>query len=138
MPKISTQGDAVSDLTRLLSAAEENAAQLPDITVVKLELGSVLNLVQDAQGRQDFHLSERQRATLDLKDALARGRDAALQLRSAALLALGARNPKLVQFRVAPLGKRRAPKNLLLNPPAGELTTNPKPAADTTTEADKP
>jgi len=127
MPKISTQGDAIADLNRLLAAAAENAAVLPDISVVTLELGSVLNLAQDALRRQDLHLSERQRATQDLKEALARGRDAAIQLRSAARLALGARNPKLTQFRVAPLRKHEAPKNLLLKPPAGELATKPTP-----------
>jgi hypothetical protein len=127
MPKISTYGDAITDLIRLLGAAEENAVQLPDITVIKLELGNVLNLAHDAKLRQDLHGSERQRATQDLKDALARGRDAAIQIRSAARLALGARNPKLVQFRVSPLRKHGVPKNLLLNPPVTELTTDANP-----------
>jgi len=138
MPKINTQGDAITDLGRLLSAAEENAALLPDVTVVKQELMTVLGIAQDAQRRQDLHVSERQRATADLKEALDRGRDAAIQLRSAARLALGARNPKLTQFRVVPLGRRKPPKNLLLHPPVTELTPH-APATDTTaTTTDKP
>jgi hypothetical protein len=136
MPKISTYGDAISDLIRLLAAAEENANQLPDITVIKFELGTVLSIAQDAKRRQDHHVSERQSATQELRNALDRGHDAAIQLRSAARLAFGARNEKLVQFRVAPLRKRKAPKNLLLKPPVTELTATPAATPDVT--VDKP
>jgi len=130
MPKINTYGDSISDLGRLLAAAQENVALLPDVTVVTSELQTVLAIAQDAKYRQDHHVSERQRATQDLRDALARGRDAAIQLRSAARLAFGARNEKLAQFRVAPLRKRGVPKNLLLKPPVSELA-HPAPAATT-------
>jgi hypothetical protein len=134
MPKINTYGDSITDLNRLLAAAHENAAQLPDVTVVTHELETVLDLAQDAKYRQDFHGSERQLATQDLRDALARGRDAAIQLRSAARLALGARNEKLVHFRVIPLRKRGTPKNLTLKPPVGVPPNSTSPAVTT----DKP
>lgn len=129
MPKINTYGDAISDLNRLLGAARDNASQLPDITAVRLELETVLDLAQDAKHRQDLYGSERQRATQDLKTALARGRDAAIQLRSAARLAFGARNEKLVHFRVTPLRKRGGtPKIVVLKPP---VSVPPTPATDT-------
>ena len=118
MPKMKTQGDVVSDWQRLLVATQENAAQMPDVSVERADLEKALELAQEAKNRQDLHRSEKQKATQDLSAALARGKDAAIQIRAAAKFKLGSRNEKLSQFRVAPLRKRGSRKALTAVKPA--------------------
>jgi peptidoglycan hydrolase CwlO-like protein len=108
MPKINTYGDAVADAQRLLAAMNENAAMLPSLDTERSELESMLVKVQEAKSRQDFHDSERQRATQDLLVAIGRYKEAAIQVRATARGALGVRNAKLAQFRVAPLRRRKS------------------------------
>jgi hypothetical protein len=87
--------------------------------------------VQEAKGRQDFHDSERQRAMQDLVEAVGRYKEAAIQVRATAKGALGVRNAKLAQFRVAPLRRRKsrtAPTITTIKTPAATPATPAEPA----------
>jgi hypothetical protein len=108
------------DLRQLLVTTEENEAQLPDVTAEKAELVKSLSSIEEAQNRQNHHQSEKQKATQDLVTALARGKEAARLIRTAAKLGLGPRNEKLVQFSVAPLRSRVARKAAVLKSPDDE------------------
>jgi hypothetical protein len=135
MPQINKYGDAVTDAQRLLVAMLENASSLPDVTAERTELELMLGGVQDAKSRQDFHNSERQRATQDLSAAINRYKEAAIQIRSIARAALGVRNAKLAQFRVQPLRKRKsrtAPTTTTIKTPAPAVT-EAAPAGSTAT-----
>ena len=105
MPRVNSYGDAVTDAQRLLVAMQENESVLPNVAAERSELESMLEGVQDAKSRQDFHNSERRRATQDLEAAIIRYKEAAMQIRAAAKSGLGIRNAKLAQFRVQPLRK---------------------------------
>lgn len=105
MPRVNSYGDAVTDAQRLLVAMQENESALPNVAAERSELVSMLEGVQDAKSRQDFHNSERRRATQDLEAAIIRYKEAAMQIRAAAKSGLGIRNAKLAQFRVQPLRK---------------------------------
>jgi hypothetical protein len=126
MPKVNTYGDAVADAQRLVAAMEDNASFFPNAETEKKELEDVLAHMQEAKVRQDFHTAERSRATQDLKAGAARYREAAIQIRAGAKAALGVRNAKLAQFRVAPL---RKPK------PRTETTSTTIKAPDATKPA---
>lgn len=104
-----TYGNTLDGFRRLQVAMQENADRMPDAAVERAALDTALVEAQDAKSRQDLHTSEKQLATQDLKEAIARGKDVARQIRSAAKFKLGPRNEKLVQFQVAPL-RKRAPR----------------------------
>lgn len=99
-------GAATGNLRRLLVAMTENAATLPDVTAERNILEQELGNAEEAKARQDAATGDKQLATQQLRDALARAKDAGLQLQNAAKFKLGARNEKLSAFQVAPLRKR--------------------------------
>jgi hypothetical protein len=99
-------GTETGNLKRLLVTAAENAALLPDITAERAVLEQELKSAEEAKARQDAALGEKQLATQQLWDALARAKDAGIQLQNAAKFKLGARSEKLASFQVAPLRKR--------------------------------
>jgi len=117
MSKGNSFGDLTGTFQRLLVAVEENKDRLPDVQAEKAALEKSLADAQEAKKRQDLHVSDKQRATQDLAAALARGKDAAIQLRGAAKFKLGPRDEKLVHFQVAPLRKRGARKTALKQTP---------------------
>ena len=134
MAKIKTNDGALGDFRRLLDALGANATQLPDVEAERAGLEKALADGEDAQTRQVFHTAGKQRATQDLTDALARGRDLATQLRGAARFKLGLRDENLVQFRITPLRKRGAPKTQAAKPPTPPAESAPPAAAPTTTK----
>jgi hypothetical protein len=102
---------------------QENESALPNVAAERSELESMLEGVQDAKSRQDFHNSERRRATQDLEAAIIRYKEAAMQIRAAAKSGLGIRNAKLAQFRVQPLRRpksRTTPTTTTIKSPAAK------------------
>jgi len=99
-------GAITGRLRRILVAAIENASLLPDISAERSVLELALAAAEEAKNRQDAFSGEKQRATQELKSALARAKDAGIQLQNAAKFKLGPRNEKLVSFQVAPLRPR--------------------------------
>jgi len=105
MADIRNYGAFTTSLRRLVVAVKENAATLPDVTAEVAVLEEALNAAEDAKTRQDAHKGDKQAATQDMKAALVRAQDAAIQLQNAAKFKLGARNEKLTSFQVKPLRK---------------------------------
>jgi hypothetical protein len=114
-------GATTGRLRRLLVAAAENAAVLPDISTERTVLEQALAVAEDAKKRQDGHTGEKQLATQELKVALARAKDAGIQLQNAAKFKLGPRNEKLVTFQVSPLRPRPSRKGEQLKKKEKEL-----------------
>ena len=108
MPNINSYPETTTDLQRLLAALQKALAD-----------------AQAAKARQDFHKSERQVASQDLKATLTQGRDLAMRLRSAAKFKIGPRNEKLAQFNIKPLRKRTRKATA----PAAPAATPPPAAA---------
>jgi hypothetical protein len=99
-------GSVTGKLRRLLVTLAENIGMLPDISVERQVLEHSLAAAEEAKGRQDAAKGDRQLATQDVKTALNRAKDAAIQIQKAAVFKLGPRNEKLASFLVAPLRER--------------------------------
>jgi head-tail adaptor len=108
MPEINAFGDIVSDWERLLAALLDNLERLPEMTEELGAFRQVLAEARAAKSRQVLYAAEKQRATQDIRVAVQNGRDLASRLRAAVTSKLGARDEKLVQFRIAPLRPRRS------------------------------
>ena len=108
MPSTGNYAKVVQDWSQLLSATEEHAAKMTDVTAEREELEQTLQKAQEVKARQESSTAARQVATQELKELLAHGNDVAMRLRFAAKLKLGPRNEQLVQFGAAPLRKRKA------------------------------
>ena len=61
---------------------------------------------REAKARQKAHQNAAEKATQQLHEAMAQGREAALRLRSFLKGCLGVHNEELVRFGVAPIRKR--------------------------------
>jgi predicted RNA-binding protein len=99
-------GSDTGKLRRLLVTIAENLSLLPDISAERQILEQSLAFAEEAKGRQDAAKGDRQLATQQVKTALARAKDAAIQIQKAAVFKLGPRNEKLASFLVAPLRQR--------------------------------
>lgn len=99
-------GADTGKLRRLLVTIAENLSLLPDISAERQILEQSLAIAEEAKGRQDAARGDSQLATQQVKTALARAKDAAIQIRKAAVFKLGPRNEKLASFLVTPLRKR--------------------------------
>jgi len=93
-------------MRRLLVTIAENLSLLPDISAERQILEQSLAVAEEAKGRQDAAKGDKQLATQQVQTALARAKDAAIQIQKAAVFKLGPRNEKLASFLVAPLRKR--------------------------------
>jgi hypothetical protein len=116
-----TYGNILDGFRRLQVAIQENTSRLPDIGTERVALDTALIQAQEAKSRQDLHTAGKQRATQDLKGAIARGKDAARQIQSAAKFKLGSRDELLIHFQVAPLRKHGPRKTAAAKQP----TTTP-------------
>jgi len=122
-PNIKNYPAFITGLRRLAVAVKENAALLPDVTAQVATMEEALNAAEDAKSRQDALKGDRQAATQDMRTALGRAQDMALQLQSAAKFKLGSRNEKLSSFQVVPLRKRGARKSAKLKAQEEALKT---------------
>ena len=100
--------DFVTAWSRLLQAIDANQAILPDLTPLRALLEGIVAESTVAAASQDAHRAGLTTETQRLNVLMVRGRDAATQLRSAIVMHLGPRNPKLAEFRMRFLGKPRA------------------------------
>jgi hypothetical protein len=115
----SSFADIVLDSDKLIAAVTTNAALLPNIEELRVPLEQAVAEVRAVSVRQQNLTGDRQKATQDLKAAVARARDLTIELRAAVKSKLGVRNEKLTEFRIQPLRKRqRTPKTAITPPPA--------------------
>ena len=103
-PAKSSFADITVDSQNLLAAVNANATLLPNIDKTPLE--GAMTEVATLSARQKTLTADRQKTTQDLKAAVARSRDLAMQLRAGVKGQLGLRTEKLVEFQVQPLRKR--------------------------------
>ena len=122
-PAKSSFADIVLDGEKLLAAIATNTDLLPNIDEQRAPLEAALTELKAVSVRQQNLTADRQKATQDLKAAVARARDLAIQLRAAVKGKLGVRTEKLVEFRVQPLRKRTRTAKSAVKAPA-----EPQPA----------
>lgn len=101
--------DFIADWRRLLVALEVNVDDLPDLSVQRPALESILAELEAVVTRQDAIRVESKENAAEARLLVKKGSDMALQIRSAMRAHLGVRNPKLAEFRVRVLGQPRRP-----------------------------
>jgi hypothetical protein len=128
MPNVQSYKTVVPELEGLVSAAEENLANLPDVTNELNALKSVLVDVKALKAKQESLTAGRQEATQNLQNALADGQNVAQKLRDAAKFGIGRRSERLVQFGVSPLRQRRRKSTAATPEPEDPASEAPPPA----------
>lgn len=108
MPRLNSFAEVLTDLEKLLAAAEANAPLLPGVDLAKAPLERVIADLRDLAVRRDTLNADKQVLTAELIEAFGRGQDTASQFRGFVRSHLGMRNEKLVEFRIPPrrLGAR--------------------------------
>ena len=121
MPSLNAFADIIRDWEMLLDAAERSPEVLPGIEVERQAVEQVLAEVRALKARQDELTALRQQVTQQLKAAVVRGKDAAMQLRAVVKAKFGLRNERLVHFKVAPIRRRTRRRADEEKPPDGEV-----------------
>lgn len=121
MPSQNAFADIIRDWEMLLDAAERSPEVLPGIEVERQLVAQLLAEVRLLKARQDELTALRQQITQQLKDAVARGKEAAMQLRAVVKAKFGPRNERLVHFKVAPIRRRTRRRADEEKPPDGEV-----------------
>lgn len=106
MPSPSSFADVIRDWELLLDAAERSPEVQQGIEVERQAMAQVLAEVRALKARQDELTALRQQVTQQLTATVARGKEAAMQLRAVAKAKIGFRSERLVHFKVAPLRRR--------------------------------
>lgn len=106
MPVINSYPDVTDDWLGILDAAEKNPDLKPLIETERQALTQVLGEVQGLRGRQSELAALRLDTTKQLKAAVARGKELAIQIRSMVRGRIGPRSELLTLWKVAPLRKR--------------------------------
>jgi hypothetical protein len=114
--------DTIGGWQKLLEAVRSHEGELPGAEPLRAALELRLQESVEAKSRRDLHRSGRQRATKDLGQSMAAGRDTASRLCSLVKSVYGPRNERLWQFGMKPRGCRqpRKPK-----PQNGSSRTEP-------------
>jgi hypothetical protein len=94
----------------LLAGAEANRDDLPALELCRAQLEAALRDSREAHARRESQWAEAARSTAELRALLRLGRDLAAQLESGVTLLYGRRNPKLAEFGMKPLLRKRKPK----------------------------
>ncbi len=129
MPDIGSYAKVIQDWRKVLAAAEEHEAKMPDVQLEREQLQVELLQAEGVKVRQESHAASRQVATQELDEVLIRGRDLVMRIRFAAKVGLGPRNEQLVQFGIAPLRSRAGKLK-----PALPLPEAPAPEAEAAVE----
>lgn len=122
MPSLNSYADIFRDWEMLLDASARSPEVQPGIEVERLVVEQVLSEVRALKARQDELTALRQQVTQQLKAAVVRGKEAAMQLRAVVKAKFGPRNERLVHFKVAPLRRRLRKRVDEEKPPDGEVS----------------
>ena len=106
MPSLNSYADIVRDWQLLLDGAERSPEVQQGIEVERKAVEQALTEVKALKARQDELTALRQQVTQQLKEAVTRGKESAMQLRAILKAKFGPRNERLVQFKMAPLRRR--------------------------------
>lgn len=123
-------GNMTTEMVQIVSAIEANLGDFPHVEAERLELKGLTQDLLDLTRQQDALNAKSQQLTKDLNEKKDRGQVLFAQLRAAVRAKYGTRNEKLTEFRMRPLGGRRAAKPRVEQPkppaPAsGQILTTP-------------
>src|SRR5262245_9084048 len=107
VPSKNSYPELILDFQELLRSTDTVPELLPSIEVERQVLVQVLADVERLRTRQAELTALKQRATQELREAIERGKEARIQVRSVLRGKVGPKNERLVQFKVAPLRKRK-------------------------------
>jgi hypothetical protein len=116
--KVSSFPDFMAYWDRLLMAVRNNQASLPDLSGLVGPLNALLNEARELEADKAEARSLLSQAAKRTRTLMPEGRAAAARLRDALKVHFGGHNEALVQFGVAPLRTRRAPKPADPAPPS--------------------
>jgi hypothetical protein len=106
MPSLNSHADILRDWEALLDAVQRSPEVLTGVETERLALEQWLGTARTLKARQDELSALRQGVTQELTTTVARGKEAAIQLRAIVKAKFGPRSERLVHFKVAPLRKR--------------------------------
>jgi hypothetical protein len=98
--------NAITDWEGLLATCQENRDLLGDFDRNRSTLTTLLHRTRTLKKRQELLEAARQASTKQLNEAIAEGKEEARRLRRLVGARLGTDNNTLVDFGVAPIGKR--------------------------------
>ncbi len=102
----SSHADVVTDLEDLLTNVK-NATDLPDFTVYLTPVDQFLAELKNRGALRKSRLGIKQQETKELQELMGPAKEAASRLRSAIKAHLGPKNPRLLEFGIKPLGRRK-------------------------------
>ncbi len=106
MSSINSFADIMRDWEGLLDALQRNPDLQPSVEPERQALTQSATEVQGLKARQAELTALRQEVTQQLDAAVARGKEAAIRVRSVVRGKIGPKSERLVHFNVAPLRKR--------------------------------
>lgn len=120
MRKVNSQADVMADWAELLDAVKSKPDLQPAVDAESQALAQSLTEVQGLKARQNEMEALRQEATQKLNDAVAKGKETAIKIRSVLRGKVGPKSELLVHFKIAPLRKRpRKPGQQTVKKPGG-------------------
>jgi hypothetical protein len=114
-----------TELVQIVSAMEANLGDFPHVDAERLELKGLTQEILDLTRQQDALNARSQQMTKDLYEKKDRSQVLFVQLRNAVRAKYGTRNEKLTEFRLRPLGGRRASKPRVEPPKATTPAASP-------------
>jgi hypothetical protein len=126
---MASHADFQTDWEGLVTAAQENAANLPTAEPHRVVMEGFLGDFKTTKALQNTHRAGKQKATQDLKDILTRGKEMAIRLRGAIKADLGLKSEELVHYGILP-ARPRARRSVAATPTP---TPTPAPVPHTTT-----
>jgi ElaB/YqjD/DUF883 family membrane-anchored ribosome-binding protein len=105
---------------KLLTAANENASDLPQLEPIRTNLQTALDRAQALSSERDSLRARLNQLSRDLESVLIQGKDAAIQLRSGVRSQYGATSERLVQFLLKPIRRKLRVERVKKKAAAGE------------------
>lgn len=110
MPTINGYADLIRDWDSLFNACRQNAGMIPGLEAEMVALEEVLGKFKDVKNQQEQLEGTRLALTQQLRQVRDEGYEVTRRLRSFVRSRLGTRNEHLVQFKVAPVRRRKRSK----------------------------
>ncbi|HKH44472.1 MAG TPA: hypothetical protein VKM72_07400 [Thermoanaerobaculia bacterium] len=126
MSSINSHADLVTDLRELVEASDRSPEVKEEVAKERQEVVDSLTVIETLKARQLELSALRQETTQQLKFAVVRGKEAAMQFRATLKAKFGLRNERLVHFKVAPIRPRPRRKLGERKPADGEVAV-PQP-----------
>src|SRR5262245_51191039 len=107
MPSKNSYSELILDFQELIRSVDTAPELLPSVEAERQVLVQVVADVERLRTRQAELTALKQRATQELREAIERGKEARIQARSVLGSKVATKNERLVQFKGAPLRKRK-------------------------------